>query len=166
MRSRSPHSARARNDLPAMVEHSTFTDMPDGSVRETKRMKRNSERGGIIHTYTNPPNGPVGSKSTASSLTTPSGWLSTATYFTGGNSGLVFNYAGGISIEFVHVGTTNTNNEPSVPGKRPAGQLVRIGYIGGAGGGSDINRWHSHIVFFSNKARNERIDPRSIFCGF
>ena len=146
------HSAAPRNDLSA-----TEYDPVD------KVTRRRADRGGIIHTYTDS----AGSDRNDVPLTSPAGWAGKPiAYYTGGNSGLIFNYAGGITIEFVHVGTTNPNGVPSVPQNvaNPYG-VVQIGYVGGEGGEGG-NYFHTHIVFFSNKATNERIDPRVLFCGF
>ncbi|MFN0141096.1 MAG: hypothetical protein ACKVQW_13540 [Pyrinomonadaceae bacterium] len=140
----SPHSARARNDLPAMYEGERLDD-----------------RGGILHTYANA----SGTANPSVPLTVPGGWSGTGNYYTGGNSGLIFHYSNGITIEAVHVGTTNTNNIPTVPRNPGAGNLARIGFPGGPGGNSR-NYHHTHWVFFANKRTNERIDPRELFCGW
>jgi len=159
-RSRTPHSAQARNDLSAttrMLEYDEKTD------KEKLVTRRRYQRGGIIHTYTDS----SASVRTDTDLFTPAGWISSSAYYTGGNSGLIFNYAGGITIEFVHAGTTNANKVPSEPSNvANANGLTRIGYVGGAGGVGSPNYNHTHIVFFSNKTTNERIDPRFLFCGF
>ena len=146
------HSATPRNDLSA-----TEYDPVDNITR------RRADRGGIIHTYTDS----AGSDRNDVPLTTPAGWTGRPiAYYVGDNSGLIFNYAGGITIEFVHVGTTNSNNVPSIPRNvANSDGVVQIGYVGGKGGEGG-NYFHTHIVFFSNKAKNERIDPRVLFCGF
>jgi hypothetical protein len=119
------HSAAPRNDLSA-----TEYDPVD------KVTRRRADRGGIIHTYTDS----AGSDRNDVPLTTPGGWIGRPLpYYTGGNSGLIFNYASGITIEFVHVGTTNSSNVPSVP---------------------------RDVANADGVVTNERIDPRSLFCGF
>jgi len=156
--SRTPHSARARNDLSATERVRDY---------ETGRMKtvRRADRGGIIHAYTDN----QGSTRTDVPLFTPSGWIGKpVAYYVNGNSGIRFTYSGGITIEFVHVGTNNKNMTPAIPTDRPdANGLVQIGWIAGPDtGGDSLGYNHTHIVFFSNHAQNERIDPRVLFCGF
>ena len=150
------HSAAPRNDLSATLRQMNY----DTGQMETVRR---ADRGGIIHAYTDS----NGSKTTGTTITTPAGWTGTPIpYFTSGNSGLIVNYGGGVTIEFVHLGTSNADNIPAVA--RNVGNsagLIEIGYAGGKGGeGENYN--HTHIVFFSDKAKNERIDPRVLFCGF
>ena len=154
--SRSPHSARARNDLPA-----TYIDEDENGK---KKVKRNPDRGGIIHVYTDE----KASSTDKISLYAPGGWIGNPIpYYTGGNSGLIFNYSGGISIEFVHVGTKEKDMIPTVPKNPGIGKTQEIGFVGGYGGTSSYGNYtHTHIVFFSNRAKNERIDPRVLFCGF
>jgi hypothetical protein len=136
--------------------------------------ERNVDAGGIIHTYTDE----RASNRKDIPLRAPGGWKSAVPYYTGRNSGLILNYAGGVTIEFVHAGTNNANNIPSIPKNPGVGNIAEIGYVGGAGssyGGirkkgatpaEDIYYYHTHIVFFSNKAKNIRIDPRKLFCGW
>lgn len=79
---------------------------------------------------------------------------------------MVFNYPGGITIEFVHVGTQNATKRPTVPKKAAPGHLVEIGWVGGYGDTMDPNYNHTHIVFFSDKSKSWRLDPRKLFCGW
>jgi hypothetical protein len=154
------HSASEANDTPKYRTEIDENGKP-------KRV-RNTELGGILHTYTDE----KGSARTDIPLYTLGGWTSVTNYYEGGNSGLIFNYAGGITIEFVHVGTDNKNKYPSIPKNPGNGKLQKIGFIGGYGGVSSsvysqgISYNHTHIVFFSNKAKGIRIDPRKIFCGW
>jgi len=159
------HTATPYNNKPLSV----WVDYDNDGKKGKGEMVKDSDRGGIIHVYTDE----KGSLRKDISLYAPGGWVGTpTTYFTGGNSGLIFNYANGITIEFVHTGTGNKNQRPSIPTNPGAGELAEIGYIGGAGGNSSrvdsngIAYTHTHIVFFSNKARNMRIDPRVLFCGW
>jgi YD repeat-containing protein len=160
------HTASPRNE---------FAYVEQVNKKGNKFMQRNPDAGGIIHTYTD---------ETASPLYTvpllmPGGWISAKPYrspsATSGdfNSGIVFDY-GSVIIETVHVGTNNRNNMPSIP-SNPGNQGVAIvGTIAGEGGASSvfdrkngtISYNHTHIVFFSNKEKNLRIDPRTIFCGW
>lgn len=149
-----------------------------GTIPLKPNGKRNGDNGGIIHVYTDE----QGSARTDIPLFTVGGWLGNPTPYKDddGNSGLVFNYAGGITIEFVHAGTFNKNSIPTPPKSNPgAANVAEIGFVGGAGGeGSLRNLYdgnkivgkvgyaHTHIVFFSNKAKNIRTDPRKIFCGW
>ena len=147
------HSAAARNDK-SEREYDTYN----------QKWKRRADRGGIIHTYTDS----SGTARTDTKLFTPAGWNGKAIPYIDGqdNAGLIFNYPGGITIEFVHVGTFNDNGIPSSP--RDVGNkegLVEIGFVGGEGGEGE-GYHHTHIVFFSDKAKNVRIDPRVLFCGF
>jgi YD repeat-containing protein len=123
--SRSPHSASARNDLSATER---VKDYDTGEMNTVRR----ADRGGILHSYTDD----QASARADVPLFAPGGWVGNpVNYYQGGNSGIRFNYAGGISIEFVHVGTSNANLVPSVPGNRPdASGRVQIGWVGGAGG--------------------------------
>jgi hypothetical protein len=156
--SRTPHSAQARNDLPRtmMVPEYNERTGKTNSVRMS-----NPDRGGILHTYANE----KGTADASVPLTAPGGWLGVTPYYIGGNSGLRFNYSNGVTIDFVHVGTTNSNNIPSRPQNSLIGSLVDIGTIGGAGGRSSPNYDHTHIVFIRT-ATGGRIDPRELFCGF
>ncbi len=148
------HSAVARNDLPKSYIGS------DG------KPYRNTDRGGIIHTYTDG----NGSARTDVGLYTPAGWSGTpVNYYSGLNSGLRFNYSTGLTISFVHVGTFNDSKIPSIPSRNSSDKntlgSVRIGYVGGFGGEGD-NYHHTHIIFYSDFATDTRIDPRRIVCGF
>jgi len=118
------------------------------------------DRGGIIHTYTDG----NGSARTDVGLNAPSSWLGTpVSYYdkAEGNSGLRFTYATGLTISFVHVGTSNPNRVPSIP-TRSSEATTRIGYVGGFGGEGD-GYYHTHIIF---SAGGLRVDPRKVFCGF
>jgi hypothetical protein len=138
-------------------------------------MARNPDAGGVIHTYTDERASPR--KDTA--LTAPGGWKSAVTYLSGSktsgdrNSGIILNY-GEYVIEFVHAGTNNENGTPSAPINPGKEKVGVIGFVGGQGGTSNvfdkkngtISYNHTHIVFFSDKAKNLRIDPRKLFCGW
>jgi hypothetical protein len=59
---------------------------------------RRADRGGILHSYTDD----QASARADVPLFAPGGWVGNpVNYYQGGNSGIRFNYAGGISIEFV-----------------------------------------------------------------
>ena len=146
----------------------TLSFMPDG--------KRNDDNGGIIHVYTDK----QASKRKDISLFAPGGWLGKpSAKYDSGYSKLFFNYSGGITIAFVHVGTSNEDSIPTIPENPGAGSLAEIGFVGGAGGEGSLHNLHdgnnivgkvgythTHIVFFSNYSKNIRIDPRKIFCGW
>lgn len=167
------HSATPVNDKPLY----TWVDLNENGKKDKGEMLKDVDRGGIIHIYTDE----TASARTDTSLFTPGGWTGAVSYYTGGNPGLIFSYSNGITIEFVHAGTFNKNLKPSIPKNPGMGNLAEIGYVGGAGGEGDpvpifengkltgnstAGYNHTHIVFFSNKARNTRIDPRTIFCGW
>jgi YD repeat-containing protein len=135
--------------------------------------KRNTDNGGIIHVYTNEEGTATGN----TPLFAIGGWIGTPVPYGGKNrktgdilnSGLVFNYPGGITMEFVHTGTDNENYIPSVPNNPGSQSTTEIGWIGGWGGGAggmSKNYNHTHIVFFKDKAKNIRLDPRTLFCGW
>ena len=135
----------------------------DGVIAKDERHVKDPDRGGIIHVYPNP----QGTKTGNTPLFTIGGWSGTPIpYYSGGNSGLIFHYSNGITIEFVHAGTNNANLRPNIPANPGSANRAEIGFIGGAGGDSSSNYNHTHIVFFSNKAKGIRIDPRTLFCGW
>lgn len=153
------HSATPVNDRP-LVE---WNDVNGNGKKDKGEMLKNPDRGGIIHTYTD-------EKASARkdiALTVPGGWVGRpVSYYVGGNTGLIFNYSNGVSIEFVHVGN------PIMPKNPGSEKVAEIGYIGGPGGTSTsvnkngISYNHTHIIFFSDKAKGIRVDPRTIFCGW
>ncbi|HMS41705.1 MAG TPA: hypothetical protein PKE69_15850 [Pyrinomonadaceae bacterium] len=168
------HSATPANDKPLI----DWVDYNNNNKKDKGEMVKDTDRGGVIHVYTD---------DTASSrrdvkLFALGGWQgSPIGYYTGGNSGLIFNYSNGYTIEFVHAGTENKSNIPSTPANPGAGNQVEIGFIGGEGGqggqqwiyenGKRTNKktagyFHTHIVFFSDKSKNIRADPRKLFCGW
>lgn len=147
------HSATPANDKPVWREQ----EMGGPKVKDL-------QRGGIIHTYTDG----IGSPRTDVSLTAPGGWAVGYSDFIGGNPITGLRYSNGITIEFVHVGTTNRSQVPTVPARGRAGSLQTIGYVGGAGSTSPTSKTyhHTHIVFYSNKSTYTTIDPRKLFCGW
>lgn len=78
-----------------------------------------------------------------------------------------FQYKGGLLIKFFHVGGTSGGFEGGATlgrfGQTRADGSVRIGNIGGLGGGENPNYFHTHIEFRLN---GKRTDPRKIFCGW
>jgi RHS repeat-associated protein len=66
-----------------------------------------------------------------------------------------FNYPGGLSISFIHVGNPGVNRND-----RNAAGSVRVGNIAGPGGeGAGYN--HTHVNVYQN---GRRVDPRGVFC--
>ncbi len=114
------------------------------------------DKGGIIHIYaesrsvsTGPLYAPAGGK------VSPIGIDSL------GNQYRRASYSTGLTITFVHTAPSKENDTNELGS-------VRIGNIGGAGGGPNDSPdyVHSHLVFFSNFAKRERVDPRQVFCGW
>ncbi|MFN2413332.1 MAG: hypothetical protein ABR535_09830, partial [Pyrinomonadaceae bacterium] len=147
------HSATPANNKPVWREQ----EMGGPKVKDL-------QRGGIIHNYTDA----TGSPRTDVPLTAPGGWVAGYSDFLGGNPITGLRYSNGITIEFVHVGTTNRNQIPFVPAPGDVGSLRIIGYVGGAGSTAPTSKTyhHSHIVFYSNKSTYTTIDPRKLFCGW
>lgn len=147
------HSATPANDKPVWGEQ----EMGGPKIKDL-------QRGGIIHNYTDV----TGSPRTDIPLTAPGGWVAGYSDYQGGNPITGLRYSNGITIEFVHVGTTNKNNIPTVPSAGKTGTLREIGYVGGKGSTAPTSKTyhHTHIVFYSNKATYTTIDPRKLFCGW
>jgi len=117
---------------------------------------------GVFHLYTNA----QGTEATVG-LYAPAGFTgrpATGTVYQGENDshpGEVnynyerFTYRGGLQISFVHAGNPGVK-----PNDRNAMGSIRVGNIGGpGGGGAGYN--HTHVNVYLN---GKRVDPRSIFC--
>ncbi len=152
------HSATPANDKPVSV----WLDYNDNGRRDKGETVRDLQRGGIIHTYTDS----TGSRRTDIPLTAPGGWVAGYSDFQYGNSITGITYSNGITIEFVHAGTSNKNQIPTVPAPGKTGSLVTIGHVGGAGSATGDTYHHTHIVFYSDKKTYTTIDPRKLFCGW
>ena len=152
------HSATPFNNKPVTE---WFDDNGNGR-RDPGEIVKDLQRGGIIHTYTNY----IGAQRTDIPLTAPGGWTAAYSDFQAGNSIIGIRYSNGITIEFIHAGTTNKNNKPDIPKRGNRGSLVNIGYVGGAGSAYGEVYHHTHIVFYSDKKTYTTVDPRKLFCGW
>ena len=153
---------------------------------------RESPTNGVAHIYANP----EGKGDANAYAYTPPGYYGSPISYTGPNKGnseattqytfnyrpgslKAYNYEGGLSIVFVHTGSTKN----AAGDLLPVGQVdannrgsIAVGVIGNYGrpvpfesGGSSMTGYfvHNHILFFSlnNKgSRTGRIDPRKVFC--
>ena len=158
-----------------------------GNTGELKRIdKRESPTNGNAHQYANA----QGTGDANAIARTPSGFTGNPVPYIGDNRAgneattqLTFNYnegslsqygyAGGLSIVFVHTGsTTGTGNNVRLL-TLSGGTVGVIGNYGRptpfeSGGGSLSGFFtHNHLIFYArrNGKRGKRIDPRSVFCS-
>ncbi len=134
---------------------------------------------GVIHVYANntgtPPSQPAGLYSPAGGRFTGGGeyeekWTDAnkVVHHTGNYSNeFRFQYPGGLVIKYFHVGGTFGGDHGGATlgkfGQTNAKGSIRIGNIGGLGGGENRAYFHSHIEF---DVRGVRTDPRKIYCGW
>ena len=132
------HAVRARGHGPALF------DPPD---------PKNYDRGGIIHVY-----GDARGNTYGKPLYAPAGGRVGRLHMQGSNEVRRVSYSTGLTISFFHVAYSKEKDVNSIGSRR-------IGNIGG-GGGDGLGYIHSHLIFYSDFRKRERVDPREVFCGW